>query len=104
MSSLTGKAVARKSVPVTAEDTQTVERLREPAGAYRAAIAELLGVELSANPSEAEVLQALLEAGRIAVEQKVMATGYAALAAARDDEDREHARAMRSRRRGSSED
>ncbi|BAJ30645.1 MULTISPECIES: hypothetical protein [Kitasatospora] len=104
MSSLIGKSVARKSVPVTAEDTRAVERLREPAGAYRAAIAEILGVELSANPSEAEVLQALIEAGRIAVEEKVMTSGYTALAAARGDEDREHDRAMRNRRRGSSED
>jgi hypothetical protein len=104
MSTLTGKAVARKTVPVTAEDTQAVERLREPASAYRTALAEILGVELSADPSEAEVLQALIEAGRIAVEQKVMVGGYAALAAARDDEDRAYARAMRGRRRGSSED
>lgn len=97
-------AVARKTVPVTAEDTQTVERVRQPASAERAALAELLGMELSANPSEAEVLQALVEAGRNAVRQQVMLTGYAALAAARDEEDRAHERAMRSRRRGSSED
>ncbi|MFJ8110054.1 hypothetical protein [Streptomyces sp. NPDC096132] len=97
-------AVARKSVPVTAQDTETVERLRQPASAERAALAELLGVELPSNASEGEVLQALVEAGRQAVEQQVMLTGYAALAAARNDEDKMHERAMRARRRGSSED
>ena len=103
MSTLTRRTVARKTVPVTAEDTQAVERVRRPGSIERAALAEL-GIELSANPSEAEVLQALVEAGRAAVQQQVMATGYAALAAARDEDDREHELAMRSRRRGSSED
>lgn len=97
-------AVARKTVPVTAQDTETVERLRQPASAERAALGELLGMELPPNPSEGEVLQALVEAGRHAVEQQVMLTGYAALAVARDEEDKAHERAMRARRRGSSED
>jgi hypothetical protein len=95
--------VARKTVPVTAEDTATVEKVRHPGSIERAALVEL-GVELSANPSEAEVLQALIEAGRIAVQQQVMVTGYAALAASYDDEDRAHERAMRRRARGTSED
>jgi hypothetical protein len=97
-------AVARKTVPVTAEDSLAVQRVRQPESAERTALAQLLGVELPANPSEAEVLQALVEAGRHAVEQQVMLTGYAALAAARDNEDEAYERAMRARRRGSSED
>jgi hypothetical protein len=97
-------AVARKTVPVTAEDTATVERLRQPASSERSALAELLGVELPPHPSEGEALQALVEAGRRAVEQQMMLKGYAALAAARDDEDAAYERAMRARRRGSSED
>lgn len=97
-------AVARKTVPVTAQDTEAVERLRQPASAERAALAKLLGMDLPSNASEGEVLQALVEAGRHAVEQQVMLTGYAALAAARNEEDRKHERAMRARRRGSSED
>lgn len=88
---------------MTAEDTQAVERVRRPGSIERLALAEL-GIELSANPSEAEVLQALVEAGRTAVQQQVMATGYAALAEAQDEEDRAHELAMRGRRRGSSED
>jgi hypothetical protein len=104
MSTLTRKTLSRKTVPVTAEDTRTVDRVREPHSAHRAALAELLGVELSANPSEAEVLQALVEAGRMALEQQVMVTGYAALAAAQDEEDREYELAMRGRRRGARED
>lgn len=103
MSTLTRRTTTRKSVPVTAEDAATVERVQEPQSMERTALAEL-GIELSATPSEAEVLQALIEAGRIAVQQQVMATGYAALAAAQDDEDRAYAMAMRGRRRGSSED
>ena len=103
MSTLTRKALTRKSVPVTAEDARTVERVREPHSMERAALAEL-GIELSANPSEAEALQALIEAGRAAVQQQVMVSGYAALAASQNDEDHEYEQTMRQRRRGSSED
>lgn len=103
MSTITRRTVARKTVPVTAEDTKTVERVRQPDSIERQALAEL-GIELSANPSEAEVLQALVEAGRVAVEQQVMITGYAALAEARDAEDEAYGQAMRGRRRGGSED
>jgi hypothetical protein len=103
MSTITRRTTTRKSVPVTPEDAQVVERVQEPQSNERTALAEL-GIELSANPSEAEVLQALIEAGRIAVQQQVMATGYAAAAAAQDDESRAYRRAMRQRRRGSAED
>lgn len=103
MSTLTRRTTTRKSVPVTAENAATVERVQEPQSMERTALAEL-GIELSATPSEAEVLQALIEAGRIAVEQQMMLTGYAALAAAQNDEDRAFKQANRARRRGSSED
>lgn len=103
MSTLTRRSTTRKSVPVTAEDTQVVERVQEPQSIERAALAEL-GIELSATPSEAEVLQALVEAGRLAVQQQVMSTGYAELAASRNDEDEAFGRAARQRRRGPSED
>jgi len=103
MSTLTRKTMVRKSVPVTEEDAQTVQRVREPQSLERAALAEM-GIELSANPSEAEALQALVEAGRTAIQQQVMVSGYAALAASQNQEDREYEQAMRQRRRGSSED
>ena len=103
MSTLTRRTVARKSVPVTAEDAQAVERVRQPQSVERAALAAL-GIELSENPSEAEALQALIEAGRAAVQQQVMVSGYAALAASQNDEDHEYEQTMRQRRRGSSED
>ncbi|MGH8882385.1 MAG: molecular chaperone GrpE [Stackebrandtia sp.] len=86
------------------DDTVAMARVRRPGSAERLALAELLGIELSAEPSEAEVLQALIEAGRIAVEEKVRQRGYAALAAARDEEDRAYEAAMRARRRGSAGD
>src|SRR5690348_15212438 len=100
MSTLTRKTVARKSVPVTEEDAQTVQRVRQSQSVERAALAEM-GITLSANPSEAEALQALVEAGRTAIQQQVMVSGYAALAASKNDEDREYEQAMRQRRRSS---
>jgi UPF0288 family protein (methanogenesis marker protein 3) len=103
MSTLTRRTTTRESVPVTEEDAQVAERVREPQSIERTALAEL-GIELSASPSKAEAFQALIEAGRIAVQQQVMANGYAAAAAAQDDESKAYRRAMRQRPRGSAED
>jgi hypothetical protein len=49
------------------------------------------------NASGAETLHALLAVGHAAVVERVMHSGYAALAAAQDDEDRSARRAMRER-------
>lgn len=91
-------AIKRKSVPVTGADAADLERLRSHA-TYREAIKAVAGVELSDHPSEAEALHALIAAGRHAVREQVMATGYAALAAAQTDEDRDIAREVTRRAR-----
>ncbi|MDJ0344347.1 hypothetical protein QMK19_29705 [Streptomyces sp. H10-C2] len=52
---------------------------------------------LSDDASEAETRHALLTAGRVAVIERVMIGGYAALAAPENDEDRDSRRAMRAR-------
>jgi hypothetical protein len=89
-------AKVRKSVPLTRDDTAGVERLRIDI-AWREAALEIAGVELSESPSEAEALHALVTVGRSVLsdraKEKTMAAGYAALAQARDDEDRAVARA-----------
>ena len=82
-------AITRKSVPITPDDIEDLERLRSDDRLYREAVQAVAGVELPDKPSEAEALHALIAAGRWAVQQHVMATGYAALAAAQTDEDRE---------------
>jgi hypothetical protein len=81
-------ATTRKSVPVTPEDAEDLERLRRY-NAYREALTAVTGDELSEHPSDAEALHALIAAGRAALHEQVMATGYAALAAAQTDEDRQ---------------
>jgi hypothetical protein len=93
-------AKVRKSVPLTAEDREHLERLRTPGSAERAALGRVCGIVLDGNVSEAEALHALLVAGRAAVTEQVMLSGYAALAEAEDDEDRAARRAMRARSAG----
>ncbi len=78
------------------EDVITLERMHAPASPERQALAQLTGQELDASASDAEILAALVRAGREAVTQQVAATGYAAWAAEMDDEDR----AYRAARRG----
>ncbi len=94
------KAKVRKSVPLTEEDQAYLERLREPETPEHEALAQATGILLADDASEAETLHALLTAGRMAVTERVMVSGYAALAAAEDDEDRETRRAMRARAAG----
>lgn len=60
-------------------------------------MSQVAGVVLDSDASEAELLHALVLAGRAAVTEQVMLTGYAALAAAEDDDDRAVRRAMRAR-------
>jgi hypothetical protein len=90
-------AKVRKSIPLTAEDQAHLDRLRTPGTPEHEALSQVAGILLPENASEAETLHALLTAGRAAVTERVMLTGYAALAAAQDDEDRSARRAMRDR-------
>jgi hypothetical protein len=90
----------RKSVPMGPEDVTTLERMHAPVSPEREALAQLTGQELDAGASDAEILAALIRAGREAVTQQVAATGYAAWAAEMDDEDRAYRTARRGWDRG----
>ncbi|MBT2488239.1 hypothetical protein J7E96_06820 [Streptomyces sp. ISL-96] len=87
----------RKSIPLSHEDQAHLERLRTAGTPEHEALKQVAGILLADDASEAETLHALLTAGRIAVTERVMLTGYAALAAAQDDEDAAARRAMRAR-------
>ncbi|MGW6255400.1 hypothetical protein [Streptomyces sp. NPDC055085] len=89
----------RKSIPITAEDQAAVAKVRQHDSSERSALLAM-GVDLSPQPSEAEVIHALLTAGRKAVEEGALAYGYSALAAHQDSEDIAYHAAMRARRRG----
>ncbi|MGC0313252.1 hypothetical protein [Kitasatospora acidiphila] len=91
------KSKVRKSVPLTDEDQVHLERLRTPGTPEHEALSQVAGILLPDDASEAETLHALLMAGRAAVTELVMIGGYAALAAAEDDEDRTARRAIRAR-------
>ncbi|GAA3064466.1 hypothetical protein GCM10017562_32590 [Streptomyces roseofulvus] len=91
--------MTRKSVPLDALVEETMERVRRHASPENAALRQVTGISVSDDTSDAEVLRALLNAGRVAVQERALENGYAALAAAQDDEDRAYAAARRARRR-----
>ena len=86
------------------EDVNTLERMHAPTSPERQALAQLTGQDLDAGASDAEILAALVRAGRNAVTQQVAATGYAAWAAEMDDEDRAYRIARRGWDRGNEMD
>lgn len=88
---------SRLPVPLTDEDRDLLEALRTPGTPENAAIERLVEHSFGRNTSAAAALHALVEVGRKAVVEEVMLTGYAALAAAQDDEDRAYNRAARQR-------
>lgn len=87
----------RKSVPLDALVEESMERVRRPDSPENRALCQVTGMRVADDTSDAEVLRALLNAGRIAVQEKVLENGYAALAAAQGDEDRAYAAAVRDR-------
>ncbi|HEY9376550.1 MAG TPA: hypothetical protein VIQ02_05580 [Jiangellaceae bacterium] len=86
----------RKSIPIDPADRDVVQRIRTPGSPEHEAL-RAEGVELSETSSEAEALHALLVVGRRALEESVLEAGYARLATAEDDEDREFRRAISQR-------
>ena len=102
---MTANTKVRKSVPLTHEDEAHLKQLRTPGTPEHQALSQIAGILLPDDASEAETLHALLMAGRAAVpdllavveHRGVMISGYAALAASRDDEDHATHRAMRAR-------
>lgn len=89
--------VTRKSVPLDALVEDTLKRVRRHDTPENQALCQVTGICVDDDTSEAEVLRALLNAGRLAVEEKVTENGYAALAAAHDEEDRAYETATRAR-------
>lgn len=87
----------RKSVPLAPDEQAALAQARTDGTPVHDALTELAG--LDATRSEAATLQALLHLGLRAVKDRVEEHGYAALAAARTEEDRAFHRAMRARRR-----
>lgn len=89
--------VTRKSVPLDALVEETLRRVRHNDTPENRALWQVTGIHVDDDTSEAEVLRALLNAGRLAVQEKVMENGYAALAAAHDEEDRAYEAGVRAR-------
>lgn len=89
--------VTRKSIPLSAADQAQLDRLRTPGTPEHEALIQLSKTPISENASEAETLHALLSIGHAAIVERLMLSGYAALAAEQDDEDRAARRAMRDR-------
>lgn len=87
----------RKSIPTHASELDTARAIQVPGTPERAAIEALIG-PMSTNVSEAQALSALLTAGAAQVREAVIVQGYAAYAAALDDEDGQYASAVRGRR------
>ncbi|WP_435110100.1 molecular chaperone GrpE [Nocardiopsis synnemataformans] len=87
----------RKSVPVRANAACLAERIQHPETPERRAVSGLVGGLPEGELSESTALAALLEAGRTAVAQEVLAQEYAAMAQEDTREDREARAAMRGR-------
>jgi hypothetical protein len=86
----------RKAVPLTPDEISAVDAARTSG-----VLTELAGE--SAGRSESSALHALVMLGLQTVKEHRRVEGYAALAAAQDDEDRAYGAAIRGRRRGGSE-
>jgi hypothetical protein len=91
----------RKTVPLTPELLAVLDAAATIGSAEHDVLVEIAGQ--GAGRSEAAVLRALLELGSAALKDKVAERGYAALAAAETDEDREFHAAMRRRVKRSGE-
>lgn len=87
----------RSPVPVAHETERFAEAARRPGTAERTALVEIVGVPAEGTLSMSATLAALVEAGRRAAADKVLADSYAAMAAERTDEDRAARAAMRGR-------
>ncbi len=87
----------RKTVPLNPEELALLEASRSQGSPAHQALTELLGP--AAAKSEASVLHAAVSLGLSVIQERVADHGYAALAAAQDDEDRAYHKAMRARRR-----
>lgn len=92
----------RSPVPVEPATERFAEAARRPGTAERTALVAIAGAPAEGTLSMSATLAALVEAGRQAAAEKVLADSYAAIATERTDEDRAARAAMRGRvsRRG----
>lgn len=89
--------LSRKSVPVDPDELTLAGQVREPGSPERDAVESVIG-PLPERLSEAQALSALMSVARRSVREQVTSAGYAAYAAALDEEDRAFAAATRARR------
>lgn len=90
--------VARKPVPLDDNDLNLLTELKTTDSTFQRALLELAGPP--AVKSEASILHALVSLGLQRVDEQSQLAGYAALAAAQDEDDRAFHDAMRKRSRG----
>jgi len=87
----------RSSILLTADEQAELARLRVPGTSEREALSRVSGMLLAEDASDDDLLHALLTAGHLAVAERVMVNGYAALADAQDDTDHAAHHAIRRR-------
>lgn len=75
----------RKSLPLTAADVRDLAFMRQSTE-YRRVLQEMTGTDIDADASEASYLHAVLEAGLKALRERAEEAGYAAMAAARQED------------------
>lgn len=94
---MSAPTLQRKSVPVDETVAGLANEIRQPGTAARAAVEQIIG-DLPGHLSEAQALTRLLEVARVSIAEQRAQTGYAALAASLDEEDRAYATASKARR------
>lgn len=87
----------RKTVPISPAELAILDASRIKGSPANVALIDLLGPD--ATRSEAATLHGALSLGLAVIQERIADHGYAALAAAQDDEDRAYHAAMRNRRR-----
>lgn len=97
MALMNSMTLSRKSVPVDLDELELAKKIREPGTPEREAVESVVG-PLPARLSESQALSALMSVARRSVRDQVTSAGYAAYAAALDEEDREFAATTRARR------
>ena len=85
--------VSRKSVPLTERDLRDLERLRQPDTPQARALRELVGA--TPSPTEAALLQLLVELGLEMIDDQVREEGYRQLAAATTEKEVQEMQAWR---------
>lgn len=87
----------RSPVPVEHETERFAEAARRPGTAERTALVEIAGAPAEGTLSMSATLAALVEAGRQAAADQMLADSYTAMAAERTNEDHAARAAMRGR-------